>query len=275
MLDERNQLAIDHLDLVGRIVAEVASRYPAHVDRADLHNAGTLGLVEASRRFDPASGAPFARYAAIRIRGAIIDSTRSRDWATRTVRRRMREIRQATAVLEEQHGRHPGDRELAGLLGIDENELARRQAQAMTGTLLQLDWEEAGEPPLRELIDEENVGALPDAALEQRELLGTLREAVRHLPPVQADIITRYYLEGDLLQDIADDLGVTEARVSQIHSEALTSLRSFFATMYDGVPPVADNAPGKRARSAYLESVTRHSSWQHRLTAGDPLELAV
>ena len=105
---EQNALVTDHMDLVGHIVAEVSVRYPRHVDRSELWNAGALGLVEASRRFDPDSGIPFARYAAIRIRGAIIDSTRTRDWASRSVRRRLREIQEATKALEETNGASPG-----------------------------------------------------------------------------------------------------------------------------------------------------------------------
>ena len=120
---EQNQLVTETMDLVGHIVAEVSARYPRHVDRSELWNAGALGLVEASRRFDPDSGIPFARYAAIRIRGAIIDSTRTRDWASRSVRRRLREIQQATAGIEEQHGRAPTSGELADFLDITEDEL--------------------------------------------------------------------------------------------------------------------------------------------------------
>src|SRR5690606_30313969 len=113
--------------------------YPRHVDRSDLWNAGALGLVEASRRFDPASGVPFGRYAAIRIRGAIIDSTRSRDWASRSVRRCLREISQATVSLEKDQGRTPSMLEVAAVLGIDPGEMERRRAQAVTATLLHLD----------------------------------------------------------------------------------------------------------------------------------------
>ncbi len=109
---QQNQLVTDNMDLVGHIVAEVSARYPRHVDRAELWNAGALGLVEASRRFDPESGIPFARHAAIRIRGAIIDSTRTRDWASRSVRRNIRDIQQAQSGLEEQHGKTPVAEEL-------------------------------------------------------------------------------------------------------------------------------------------------------------------
>jgi RNA polymerase sigma factor for flagellar operon FliA len=269
--EQQNELVTDTMDLVGHIVSEVAARYPRHVDRSELWNAGALGLVEASRRYDPESGIPFARYAAIRIRGAIIDSTRTRDWASRSVRRRLREIHEARSGLEEQHGRAATDSEIASFLGISAAELARRQAHAATSTLLHLDQPSEGEEsPLIDRVEEDRADALPDTALEQRELRGSLVDAVRHLPPVQAEVVSRYYLEGELLQDIADDLGLTEARVSQIRSEALMAMRSFFSTQYEGVEAAPDAAPGKRARAAYVARMSEQSTWRTRLDA-EPL----
>ena len=95
---ESDALIHDNIDLIGRVVQRVASMYPRHVDRQELWNAGALGLVEAARRFDPDAGIPFERYASIRVRGAIIDSTRTRDWASRSVRRRYRELFASTAA---------------------------------------------------------------------------------------------------------------------------------------------------------------------------------
>lgn len=272
---EQNQLVTETMDLVGHIVAEVSARYPRHVDRSELWNAGALGLVEASRRFDPDSGIPFARYAAIRIRGAIIDSTRTRDWASRSVRRRLREIQQATAGIEEQHGRAPTSSELAEFLEITEDELARRQAQAATSTLLHLDQPSEGEDaPLADRIEEPSMDIVPDAALEQRELRGALVDAVKNLPEIQAAVVSRYYIEGELLQDIAEDMGLTEARVSQIRSEALTAMRAFFSTQYEGVEPALESAPGKRARAAYLDRMAEGSTWRSRLDAAPLLDAA-
>jgi len=262
---DRNQLAVDHLDLVGHIVAEVSVRYPRHVDRKELWNAGALGLVEASRRFNEESGVPFNRYAAIRIRGAIIDSTRTRDWATRSVRRNLREIEQATSDFEERTGRRPGEDDLAATLGITAHELSDRQAQSSYSTLLHLDQEDSEETPLRDQISEESIHALPEDALENRELLGTLSAAIEFLSSVQAEVIARYYLRGELLGDIADDLNLTEARISQIRAEALASMRSYFSTLYEGLPDVDDATPGKRARAAYLSVLAESTTWRSRL----------
>ncbi len=273
---EQNALVVETMDLVGHIVNELSARYPRHVDRSELWNAGALGLVEASRRFEPASGVPFNRYAAIRIRGAIIDSTRSRDWASRSVRKCLREIRQATNGLESEHGRTPSATEIADFLGIDSGELERRQAQSAASTLLHLDQEVEGEDTtLGERVEEPSLDFIPEKALERRELRGTLAEAIRNLPAVQATVVSRYYVDGHLLQDIADDMGLTEARVSQIRSEALVSLRAYFSTQYDGVTDESDNAPGKRARNAYLERMGANADWRSRVDSAAYFEAAV
>ena len=273
---EQNALVIETMDLVGHIVNELSARYPQHVDRSELWNAGALGLVEASRRFDPASGVPFNRYAAIRIRGAIIDSTRSRDWASRSVRKCMREIRQATDGLETEHGRTPSTTEIAEFLGIDGDEIGRIRARGAVSTLLHLDQEVDGEDAtLGERVEEPSFDVIPEKALENRELRGTLAEAIRNLPPVQATVVSRYYVDGDLLQDIAGDMGLTEARLSQIRSEALVSLRAYFATQYDGVTDDCDEAPGKRARNAYLEKMGATADWRSRVDSASFFDAAV
>ncbi|MFP5332635.1 MAG: sigma-70 family RNA polymerase sigma factor [Acidimicrobiia bacterium] len=273
--EEQNRLVVETVDLIGHIVSELSARYPRHVDRSELWNAGALGLVEASRRFDPESGVPFARYAAIRIRGAIIDSTRSRDWASRSVRRRVREVSQATHGLEEAHGKAPTADEVAEFLGIELEELTRRRSQALAATLLHLDQPVEGEEStLAERLEDQGAESTPEAFLEQRELRGTLASAVRNLPGVQAEVISRYYVDGHLLQAIADDLGLTEARVSQIRSEALASLRAYFATQYDEVESGGDDLPGKRSRAAYLERMAQHVEWRTRLDAATFMDAA-
>lgn len=272
---DQNALVTAHLDLVGHIVAELSARYPRHVDRAELWNAGALGLVEASRRFDPEAGIPFARYAAIRIRGAIIDSTRTRDWASRSTRRGLREVAEATRILEEELSRTPTTAELARFLGVPVEEVETRRREADRSTLLHLDQPSEGEEiPLADRVWEDRVEILPEDALAQRELRGTLFEAIRHLPEIQRDVVTRYYLDGDLLQDIASGMSLTEARVSQIRSEALTAIRAYFQTQYDGVAAVDDSAPGKRARAAYLGRMVEHSTWRTRLDAAEAFRAA-
>jgi RNA polymerase sigma factor for flagellar operon FliA len=192
------------------------------------------------------------------------------------VRRGLREIRQATSGLEEDHGRSPSATELAAFLGIAVEELAKRQSRAVASTLLHLDQEVEGEEAtLADRVEEPSPDVVPDAALERRELRGTLADAVRNLPAVQAHVVSRYYIDGDLLQDIASDMQLTEARVSQIRSEALIALQAFFSTQYDGVGPLHHEAPGKRARAAYLERMESRSDWRRRIDSASLLDDAI
>ena len=267
---ELDALIQEHIDLVGRVVNRVTSMYPRHVDRKELWSAGALGLVEAARRFDPEAGVPFERYAPIRIRGAIIDSTRTRDWASRSVRRRHRELTQAEEQFNETAGRAPSKEELSTLLGIPIDALDQIKARSEASMVLYLDHETSPDGmTLRESVVDTSIETHPELALEQRELLGTLREAVAALPGIHGEVVRRYYFDGDLLQDIADDHGVTQARISQIRNEALNSVRAWFGRLYEGVPNVPEETPGKRARTAYLAQMASQSTWRSRV---DPEE---
>ncbi len=268
------QLVSDHLYLVQHIVHELAARYPRHVDRQELWSAGAMGLVETARRFDPDSDVPFAHYARIRIRGAIIDSTRTRDWATRGVRRGQRDLDAAAASFEQRHHRPANPAELADQLGITEDEVARRRAAAHRSTVLHLDQPlgSAGgtaAAALADTIASPDIESSPEQQLEQRELIGSLRTGVRFLADSQRDIIERYYLRGERLRDIADEMGVTEARVSQLRSEAVRALQSMLSDANFGVPGVDPEAPGKRSRAAFLARVAENTTWQQRLAAAD------
>lgn len=270
--EQQNALVSETLEVVGYIVAEVSARYPRHVDRDELWNAGALGLVEASRRFDPDAGVPFSRYASIRIRGAIIDSTRTRDWASRSVRRNQRDINTAREEVQDSRGRSATNSEIAAFLEISDAELATQQAKVHATSLLHLDKPTPDhESTLGDTVAEPSDEMRPDASLEQREMRGTLLDSVKYLPEIQAEVVTRYYMGGELLQEIATDMGITEARVSQIRSEALMSMRTFFSTQYEGVDAAPDESPGKRARAAYLSRMAEQSTWRTRLDAEERL----
>lgn len=276
-----DQLVLDNLGLVHHAVNQIATRYPRHVDREELWNAGAFGLVDASRRYDPAQGIPFARYAMIRIRGAIIDSTRTRDWASRGTRRGIREVREATDELQARTGAAPADEDVAAYLGITMDRLLEVRAASVSSSLLHLDQRIGASDvdegaTLGDLIEEEDEATLPSAALENREMTGTLRVAIEHLPETQREVVTRYYFGNEYLRDIADSLGVTEARASQIRSEGLVALRAYFSTSFDGVPDVDASAPGRRARTAFLAELAEASTWRDRLAAADrPLGASV
>jgi RNA polymerase sigma factor for flagellar operon FliA len=219
---------------------------------------------------------PFARYASIRIRGAIIDSTRSRDWATRSLRRHARELNETRHRLEQEHGRAPTAEELAEALGVDEREVHARQRAAERATLLQLDQPmsdgEGGAETLESLLPEEDPALLPDSSIEHRELIGSMRVAVSHLDEPHREVVERYFFGGELLQEIAASLGVTEARVSQIRSEAITAMRAWMSTQFEGIPSVPDSAPGSRRRASYVATMHAQATWRQALDASADAE---
>ncbi len=263
--EDRNALAERNLHLVDHVVHQLAAGFPRHVDRDELRGAGAAGLVDAAHRFDPDTGVPFARYASIRIRGAVLDATRTRDWATRRLRRDLRAIEHATSDLEDRLRRTPDDAEVAAELGVEAATVRERRAAALTSTLLTLDrpvGEQHGDTDsLGDRIVEEDQTWLPEANFEHQELVGTLRTAIAHLPELPRRVLVEHHFEGRLLRDIADDLSVTEARASQLRHEALHALQAYFGTAFDGVPEVPSSAPGKRRRTAYVAEVSAASTW--------------
>ena len=266
-----NALAEKYLPLVDQVVNQLASRFPPHVDRDELRGAGAAGLVDAAHRYDPATGVPFPRYAVIRIRGAIVDATRSRDWATRRLRRDLRAIDAAADRLEGTLQRRPDDAEIAHDLGIDVEVVRERRASALTSSLLTLDrprtGDDGGTSPLSEQIVESDPTWRPESSVENTELVGTLRAAIEHLPELPKRVLMEHHFRGRLLRDIAHDLGVTEARVSQLRQEAVHALQAFFSASFDEVPEVPDNAPGKRRRAAFVSQVATATTWRSRLDA--------
>lgn len=272
-----NALAIEHLYLVQHIVNQVSSRFPRHIDRQELWNAGAYGLVDASRRYDASSGIPFSRYAAIRIRGEMIDSTRTRDWASRGLRRELREVKRAGEAFEAGNGREASTEELAQVIGVPVEEIERRRTAAARSNLLHLDQPFASgdeDETLGDRLYDPAVSNNPDDSLEQRELMGTLHTAIGFLPDIQREVVRRYYLDGELLRDIATSMQVTEARVSQIRAEALNAMRAYFTTEFDGVEAVEDDAPGRRRRAAFVAAMSARSTWRSRVEAAEVAEVA-
>lgn len=266
-----DELVHGHLHLVTHIVNQVALRFPRHVDRAELWNAGAFGLVEASRRYDPETGTPFASFARRRIRGAVLDSTRSRDWVSRGARRRMREAKDGRDAFVARHSREPETTELADLLGVSTRHLEETQAATTQSTLLHLDQRVGAvedDLTLGDTLAEQDVATLPEEEVERRELVGAVRAAIANLPEVHRAIVERYYLGGEQLQDIAASFDVTDARISQLRNEAMTAVRAYLSNSFDGIDAVDPRAPGARRRTAYLDSM-RQVSWRDYLDAAD------
>lgn len=263
-----NDLVEEHLHLVDHVVRQLASKYPQHVDRDALRSAGAMGLIDAARKFDDSTGIPFARYAVIRIRGAVIDSVRSRDWASRSVRRAQRDQRSATEKFAQAEGRQPTREELASFMGVAEDRIEATQARAAAAQLIWLDQPVGGDGlTVGSAVAEEDTRLLPQDQLEDKELKGTLHAAIALLPETQREVLRRVYFDGELLRDVADSFGVTEARISQIKAEAVASIRAYFTSAWD----TRDDAPtprrGQQGRTSFVSRMEDETTWRDRLDA--------
>jgi len=262
----------EHLPLVRHIVFQVAVHFPRHVDREELARAGALGLVEAARRYDESRGVPFDRFAAQRIRGAILDAVRAADWAPRSVRNLARKMEQVEQRLATELGRVPSLKEMADELNMTVDELNRLQDRMFRSVVLALEHEvtEDTEEDLT-LVDVlcDRTALEPLEELETRELHAYLRDAVDLLPERQRLVIIGYFLEGRTSLELAEFLGVTESRISQLRSEALEMLREGIEAQYAGTeaPTPAREGVGRVAKrkANYAAAIAERSEWRNRL----------
>ena len=233
----REQLVEAHLSQVKFIAERLAAKLPPSVDLDDLMGAGMLGLLDAVDKFDPLKGVLFRTYAEMRVRGAMLDSLRDLDWAPRSMRRRAREIEAAYVEAERTRGRAT-DADVASVLGMPVNEFQTLlgQLRGLTVTALDaLDEEENGRnQPLAS-----DASQTPLAVYERNEASTNLADAIDRLPNRERQVIALYYVEELTMKEIGAVLGVTESRVSQIHTQAVIRLRSCLASLRDSLAVVS------------------------------------
>ena len=265
--EETRVLIEANLNLVNHVVFQVAVHFPRHVDRQDLARAGALGLVEAAQRYDDARGVPVERFAAQRIRGAILDSVRSADWAPRSVRSMARRFDQMEQRLASELGRVPERDEVAKALGMTREEIHRLRDQTFRSVVLALEslvTDSSEEHVTLMDVLEDPKAVEPARELEGREMLAFLRDAVRLLPARQRLVIVGYFLEDKTSQELAVLLGVTESRISQMRTEALESMRRGIEAQYEPVEPQAQGRLAKR-RAQYASAIGGACDWKVRL----------
>ena len=232
----RDRLILTYAPLVKYVAGRLGSGLPAHVDDDDLISYGLLGLIGAIERYDPDRDVKFETYAIARIKGAIIDELRAMDWVPRSVRARAREIERAIADLERKLMRAPTDEEIANAVGLTEDELNDSLTEISRSSIAALDelWtisSGGGGGDQVALIDtiEDTTGPEPQSALAQTELREALSEAIARLPEREKLVVTLYYYEELTLREIGEVLGVTESRVSQLHTKAILRLKARLA----------------------------------------------
>jgi RNA polymerase sigma factor FliA len=225
----RDRLILTFAPLVKYVAGRMSSALPSHVEETDLISYGLLGLIGAVERFDPDRQVKFETYAVARIKGSIIDELRSLDWVPRSVRARAREIERKAAELEHKLQRAPTDEEMSTALGMTMDEFQAAITQISNSSIVALDemWNvNSGGEPLS-LIDTIGDSRLTDPAalLDMTELRDTLADAIARLPEREKIVIALYYYDGLTLREIGDVLGVTESRVSQLHTKAILRLK--------------------------------------------------
>jgi RNA polymerase sigma factor for flagellar operon FliA len=226
-LADRDETVRGLMWLVKCIVRDIAENLPGSVDVEDLIGAGTVGLIKAVENYDGSRGASVETYARHRIRGAVLDELRRGDRLPQAVRAKLKKVERAVEVIERKTGRYPADHEIAMEAGLAEEEVAVLFSAAAAADLYSLDevfQSENGEGRLA--LDEMNMES-PDplGRLERKELEDMLVHAIRELPRMEKIVLSLYYYEGLRMREIGEVLGISESRISQIHSRAILLLR--------------------------------------------------
>jgi RNA polymerase sigma factor for flagellar operon FliA len=228
--EARDILMIHYSPLVKYVASRVGTGLPANVEQADLVSYGIFGLIDALEKFEPDRNIKFETYAIPRIRGAIIDELRGLDWVPRSVRFKHREHDKAVGELEGKLKRAPTEQEIADHMGISRSELHDLVTRISSLTVLALDEPVAGGKERGETVS--LMDTLTDYAsgdlmegLEGNETRALLSQSINALTDREKVVITLYYFEGLTLAEIGEVLGVTESRVCQIHTKAVSHLR--------------------------------------------------
>jgi len=220
--------------LVKYVVDKIASTLPRSIDKEDLIHTAVIGLFDALERFDQGRGTKFETYAVWRIKGAVLDELRSLDWASRSTRRKAREIDRACQQLEQRLGRAASEREVAEALELPVGEYNRLLEEVRGATLLSLDQtlpvdDEHDLAGLAEVIEDVSAQSVLHS-IEEQESRDLLLEAINGLLEQERLVIALYYYEEMTLKEIGETLGISESRVSQIHTKAIGRLKGRMQT---------------------------------------------
>lgn len=227
----QEQEVLRHLPLVHTVVERIAVHLPPHVDRDDLLQAGVIGLIDALHRYDPTRDNAFSTYAVLRIRGAVLDELRARDWVPRGARERAKLYQQAVSELSQELGRLPNDEELAVRLGIAVEQLPEYEAQSALAAQVSLDAPVGEDARVGDLLTRrDDELADPARHLEAEDRRRLLARMLATLTEQERLVIKLYYFENLMMKEIAAILGVTESRVCQIHGRVIALLRARFGS---------------------------------------------
>lgn len=250
-------LVEDHVVLARKIAFDYLSKAPRHTDADEIVSAAFLGLVEAASRFDPDAGVPFGRWASARITGSIVDAARAADPLSRRARTNVRDLQRLEEQMTSASGAAPADEDLAARAGLPVDRVRKLRQDLHAGVVVSLDEAMPGgvETFATQLIDADPG---PLETLERREVDAYLADAVATLPERLREVVEGHFHRGETNVQIAERLGVTPQRVSQLRSEALRVLRTGMEAQYPteetrppgGVRPVSSTASYAAAAAA-------------------------
>jgi RNA polymerase sigma factor for flagellar operon FliA len=219
----RDRIVLEHLPLVKAIAIRVHENLPVHVDLDDLIHAGVLGLFDAVTKFDASKNVLFHAYAKHRIKGAILDSLRQLDWASRDLRKRQKQIDAVTAQLSTRLGRSPSETEIAAEMGVPLDRWRHMLMELRTVGLVNLTRPADSERDrTQEFVAKADLE--PDRICQRRQLQGTLARVIHTLPERYQKVVVLYYTNDLTMKEIGEILGVNESRISQIHKTALKKM---------------------------------------------------
>ncbi len=224
----RDELIVQYLYLVKFVVGRLASNFPQHIKLDDLYSSGVTGLIKAVEKYDATRASKFESYASLLIKGAIIDEMRELDWIPRSIHQKANKIATSQHKLQQDLGRDPTDEELSSHLGLSTHELGDLLERVRPAILIPLNMEPTNDDenaPLSERIADVKAETGFEIA-ERNEQASILAEAIDGLPEQERKVLTLYYYEEMMLKEIGKVMGLTESRISQIHTKALLKMRT-------------------------------------------------
>jgi RNA polymerase sigma factor for flagellar operon FliA len=225
----RDELIVQYIYLTRYVVGRVKVALPPTFSYEDVSSYGVEGLIDAVEKYTPKMGARFETYALVRIRGNIIDKVRSQDFLPRSVRRKIRDVKEAQEELKRQFGRSATNTEIANYLGVEKEKVEQLLADDTTITSI-YDKKGAGDGDI-EIIDtiEDSSQLAPHEQLEEKDVKKELEEALKRLPERERTIMVLYYHENMTLKEIGETVNISESRVSQLHAQAIMKLKNLLS----------------------------------------------
>ncbi len=223
-LELKNELVLYYIDRVKSIVLRMIPNYKGYGNYDDMLSCGILGLMDAIEKYDTTRQVKFEYYAAMRIKGEIIDNIRKQDWAPSSLRRKIKSITDAYSELENRLHREPNDEEVAEYLGMEEEELLKTLEKSQMFNVVYFEEMAQEDYPWESTVQDNDESM--EEKIEGKEMVKILSDLIENLPEKEKLVVTLYYYEEMTLKEIAQVMGVSESRASQIHSKAVMKLRT-------------------------------------------------